>query len=593
MKFARDAKLFQRMLIQAFFLIPASILLLTLIHFANRSLDFSAESLYLYLTSNPSEESSLAGSWNWYLHSLLTAAGGDLVVYRKVTIIITFVTVMLFSRSFFRTPITQGRSSVFDFRFLLNVGLSTGAAVFFYRYFLLTPGYNWLAFIGILVALTGALYWIDESTSPIWPVMTLCGLGIATMGRPFSGIVIFLVMMSNTLIRNDVIKFRRNGKLFIGAFFAYLLIHHIFILSIPATINNWRQITLVSQSEESYAIHTLITEFASELIALPIHLIEVSHGLIFVPLVAIILTFIVKASYFKKLALLSSVLALIIFQILLLVGGVFKYLPSTSSQLGYALVTLVTFGILCSYLICINSQRTIGDVIPTSNYGNFETKNILVLSGIVAYSFSSNNGTINQSIGIGVLYVALYLVNISRFAHGSFGTNLMVFNTIFLIAALSQVAIGALQNPYRSVDISKNVYPVTIRGESTLYVSDERASDINEVKLLASLTKLNFSDSYLVDLSPFTPFVAYEMGFKTIETPLLINSQYLAEFARRNDAKLQHAWILTSDSKNSLDVNVLLDELDKTLDSDYENVAVLHGRYCRNSECALSLWKPK
>ena len=593
MKFAQNEKVVQRGLMNALFLIPAFILLLIFIHFATRSLDFSDESLYLYLSSNPSKESSLAGSWNWYLNILFTATGGDIVVYRKVTLVITFTAAMLFSKSFVRTPNISSQSSAFDFRFLLNVGLSTGAAVFFYRYFLLTPGYNWLAFIGILVALTGALHWIDKSGSPIWPVITLCGLGIATMGRPFSGIVIFIVMMSNTLIRNDVVNFRRNGKLFIGALLAFLLIHHRFILPIPATIDNWRQITLVSQSEESYSIHTLITEFARELIALPIHSIEVSHGLIFVPLVAIFLTFIVRASYSKKLALLSSVLALIIFQIILLVSGVFKYLPSTSSQLGYALVTLVTFGILCSYLICINSLRPNADVIPTADDRNFKTKNILVLSGIVAYSFSSNNGTINQSIGIGVLYVALYLVNLSRFVHGKSGAIFMGFNAIFLIAALGQVTIGALQNPYRSVDISKNIYPVTIQGESTLFVSEERASDINEVKLLASLRNLDFSDSYLVDLSPFTPFVAYEMGFKTIETPLLINSQYLAEFARRNDAKLQHAWILTSDTKNSLDVNVLLDELDKTLDSDYEIVAVLHGRYCRNSECALSLWKPK
>jgi hypothetical protein len=183
-------------------------------------------------------------------------------------------------------------------------------------------------------------------------------------------------------------------------------------------------------------------------------------------------------------------------------------------------------------------------------------------------------------------------LSISKIVRGRLGEKLIVANAVLLIAALGQVAIGALQNPYRSDDIIKNTYPVVIRDKGILYVSKERASDINAINLIATQLGSSVNDSYLVDLSPFTTFVTHQLGFKTIETPLLINSQYLTEFARRNDAILQQAWILTSDSDNSLDVNVLLVELEKTLDKDYELVTVLQGRYCRNSECELSLWKP-
>jgi hypothetical protein len=572
--------------------LPTLSIAFLLLFYSNRSIDFSDESLYLYLTSNPSEEASLAGSWNWYLNMIYSSLGKDLAVYRQATIVLTFAATFMFSRAIFRNLKSPDNSVVFDLTNLLNTALTTGAAIFFYRYFLLTPGYNWLAFIGILFALTGALHWLDQSKSPMWPVVTLCGLGLATMGRPFSGFFIFLVMMSNELIRNDFLKFRRNGKIFIGTLFAYLIIHHLFILSISTTINNWRQITLVSQSESDYSISNLALEFARELVTLPINSIAVSYGLIAVPLIAIASTLVNKDKKPKKIALAASVAALIAFQVLLLIRGTYKYSQETSSELGSALVTIVLFGILCSYLMSMNTHILSENENARADEKNFKKKYILLVSGIIAYSFSSNNGMIKQSIGIGVLYVAIYLLSISKIVRGRLGEKLIVANAVLLIAALGQVAIGALQNPYRSDDIIKNTYPVVIRDKGILYVSKERASDINAINLIATQLGSSVNDSYLVDLSPFTTFVTHQLGFKTIETPLLINSQYLTEFARRNDAILQQAWILTSDSDNSLDVNVLLVELEKTLDKDYELVTVLQGRYCRNSECELSLWKP-
>jgi hypothetical protein len=220
MKFVWDSTVVNRGIIQLLFLAPALTLLSFLLYFANRSIDFSDESLYLYLTSNPSEEAALAGSWNWYLNVLHAALGGDLVVYRQATITITFVLAFLLARAFFRSEETLGSPDAIKFNSLLNAALVAGAAVFFYRYFLLTPGYNWLAFVGILISLTGAIKWLDQSKSPIWPVITLCGLGIATMGRPFSGVFIFVAMMMSEVIRNDLFKLKRNGKLFIGTLLA-------------------------------------------------------------------------------------------------------------------------------------------------------------------------------------------------------------------------------------------------------------------------------------------------------------------------------------------------------------------------------------
>jgi hypothetical protein len=169
----------------------------------------------------------------------------------------------------------------------------------------------------------------------------------------------------------------------------------------------------------------------------------------------------------------------------------------------------------------------------------------------------------------------------------------LFLNLLFVFVACSQVLQGALQYPYRSENLTNNTSTVVVGGNSHLLVAKDRAEDIEAVTRISQKIDVDVSNRpYLVDLSPFTTFVAYEIGFKSVETPFFLNTDYLLELAERNDVTLQQAWIMTSDSNQSIDPSQLLIGLGKTLEKDYKLYAILEGDYCRNTQCTLFLWKP-
>jgi hypothetical protein len=476
----------------------------------------------------------------------------------------------------------------------LPIVVTTISAVFFYRNALITPGYNWLALIGILLSLAGAAKWLGDEQSLIWPAISVVGLGVATMARPTAGILIFFVMLTYRKIRTDILRMTPAGKTFFATVISFAVFHQLFVISISATLDAWQQTFLVSKSDNSYSLINLLSQAVSDLTSFPYNAVSVSRGLILIPVFIIGANFLAKNNEVRNMVQSALVLgALGAFAALLIMSHTFISSPEAKNRIGLNLATLTFFGFLAAVSLRTDVSEVKSDtkIQIGSEYSGNATK--LLVVGIFAYAFSSNNGVLNQSAGIGILYVALYLHFILGISQQKLKQKMLVFNVVFLLVISAQVLLGAWQNPYRSVNLSENTYPATVGGDSKILVSKSRFEDISKVEAISSKINAKNRNLYLVDLSPFTTYIPYQLEFKTIETPLIISPNYLDGYAHRNKAKLESAWIMTSDSKKSVDPTNLLRVLGKTIEHDYELAYTLDGNFCRNLPCRLTLWKPR
>ena len=565
-----------------------------LLFYSRRSLDFSDESLYLYLTSSPTQESTLAGVWNWYLNIFYRISGDDIVLYRQISVVIAFTCSYLFSWAYFSSTYKPMKTKIgITFPFM-PVILAATSTVFFYRYTLITPGYNWLALIGVLLSIAGALKWLSGNTSMIWPALSVLGLGLTTMARPTSGIVIFLAMLCYRKIRTDIFKFTFFGRIFFLSIFGFAVLHHLLLVSASVTIKALRQTYLAAQVDKSHSFLSLLSQATNDLINFPLHAVSISKGLILIPVFFILINFATKnkkiQSVFQATLVLSSLAG---FAVLLILNQMVVYTPSRGGDAGSSLATLVLFGFLAALSLGSLNESEESGILERNRNKYSGNASVLLLGGILGFAFSSNNGLLNQSAGIGILYIALYLSFILRISQQKWELNFLTVNVIFLVIVFSQVLYGAWQNPYRSVNLSENTYSVIVGGGNKILVSKSRAEDISKVKSIADEIDAKNANLYLVDLSPFTTYIPYELEFKTIETPLITESAYLDGFAQRNKDLLQKAWILTSNSKRALDPNDLMSVLGKSLEDDYQFAYSLDGNYCQGKTCKLMLWKPK
>jgi hypothetical protein len=521
-------------------------------------------------------------------------SGEDIVLYRQISVVIAFACSYLFSWAYFSNS-PKPKNTKIDFRFsLLPTVVTTISVVFFYRNALITPGYNWLALIGILISLAGAAKWLRGEPLTFWPVISAVGLGVATMARPTSGILIFLAMLTYSKIRVDIFRVTSAGKTFFTTVIVYVLLHNFFVISISGTIKAWQQTLSTSQFDESHSLLNLLLQAVTEFLKFPLDSITTSRGLILLPIFIICTNFLVKKNKVQnKLHAAFALGGLAVFAASLIRSESFIASAEAKNKIGFTLATLLLFG----FLAVVALRNNVGELESDTNKqigfeysGNATT---LLLAGIVAYSFSSNNGLLNQSAGIGILYIALYFQYILGIRQQKLKQNVLIFNVIFLVIVSSQVIYGAWQNPYRSSNLGQNIFPISVGSGSHLLVSKSRAADILKVEALANSIDAKNQNLYLVDLSPFTTFIPYQLEFKSIETPLIISPNYLDGYAHRNKAKLESAWIMTSDSKKSVDPTNLLRVLGKTIEHDYELAYTLDGNFCRNLPCRLTLWKPR
>jgi hypothetical protein len=153
--------------------------------------------------------------------------------------------------------------------------------------------------------------------------------------------------------------------------------------------------------------------------------------------------------------------------------------------------------------------------------------------------------------------------------------------------------VSGFNAPYRSEGFNwGNSYTVVDTHGSKVKISNDQASVVSTI-LNSDVALANQSENVLIDLTPFTTYFYYALGFKSIETPFWGFQDYAEFLTDKHKDELTNAWLLTSDDKKAIDPVEIASILSKKFPEDYNLVATYSGNLCRNKYCIQQLWKPK
>lgn len=194
-------KIFQNILIAA--CIGGSLVLLGwLIRYSSFGFDFTDESFYVVSMANPFLHDYSHTQFGFLYHPIYLLLGGDLVLLRRLNILLTFFLALWLSHSYLRALVPELRGGSFML-LAIAAGLSTSTTIIFDAW-LLTPSYNSLALQALMLTGVGLLHADREMHR--WSIFgwVLVGIGgwIAFMAKPSTALALaFGVLLYAALAR--------------------------------------------------------------------------------------------------------------------------------------------------------------------------------------------------------------------------------------------------------------------------------------------------------------------------------------------------------------------------------------------------------
>jgi hypothetical protein len=179
----------------ASFAFPSFVLVLSLIvvgqvlFVANRGLDFTDEGWYLSWISNPGKYKFSVTQFSFVYHPIFILLNQDIALLRVFNIISLWgLSSLLAFLTFSDYPSFSARLGTW-FKLPLALGVGSLSMAFFAPHWLMTPNYNSLNFLGILIAFIGTHFVKAEQKATIfWGVLvTALGIGLSFLAKPTSG----------------------------------------------------------------------------------------------------------------------------------------------------------------------------------------------------------------------------------------------------------------------------------------------------------------------------------------------------------------------------------------------------------------------
>jgi hypothetical protein len=124
-----------------------------------RGFDITDESFYILWASNPADILASTIQFGHYTGILYSLANGSLAVFRLLGLLLLLITAGIFSHSVERYWRHLSGASVSTYSHWLSLGVILSGAIAYYKTWLVTPSYNWLALISVL-------HYVPLHTSP-------------------------------------------------------------------------------------------------------------------------------------------------------------------------------------------------------------------------------------------------------------------------------------------------------------------------------------------------------------------------------------------------------------------------------------------
>ena len=571
-----------------------------------RNIGFSEESLYLILVHNSDPTVSFCGPWANYLRLLYLIAHQDIFFYRLIGGLLLFGTattfgyVVIFSRM--RTPQLTKLTRICG---ALLIGISS---LYYYDFMKFTPYYTWMALECVLIASIGIHLGLTANTKTrIWigGFLASFGLFLATIARPFAGIALVIFVLLDVVLTRQISRVRKLLLPIITTGIVFSVLHFLLISNFTNTMNGIKFTQVIGASDPTHTFMYLVKQSVWQFLKIPLETTKASYGLILIPLFVIVLQKL-NPTAFAKSSLKAILLASLGIQLTVILVSQNFIVLFTSKHNQATLVNVYSWvAVTLTILFTFSAIGLLSE--PSENSEELKNNQGLgawtFVGGIIAVTFSSNQGVLGLSSCLIIFYVAIVLLIIVR---SSDKLALQIGFAVFAIFLGFNFFITIRETAkYHFDDASittQNTPTIIGPNDSLLHLSDTHSEDVAEVRKL-KYSNLIDRNAKFVNLSPFydSMYLQFELDLKSIQSPYLVNNATAKYVAGENASAFRKAWLILETDNNDdlvspvIPPNEFPTYFGRSFSDGYKMVAKFNGRYCNvnpSAICSLSIWKP-
>ena len=581
-----------------------------------RGFDITDESFYILSASNPGDILASTTQFGYYTGILYSLADGNLVVFRLLGLLVLLITAGLFSYSLERYWRHLSGVSISDYSGWLSLGVILAGTAVYYKTWLLTPSYNWLALIGVLIVASGLLNAAVNATgrdvdshgnSGLIGYGLVAGFGgsLSFMAKPTTAAVLAIIFLYFTAVTS----LRHRWKVFVAVSLLssamFIFIHAIIFENglIPFYVKLHDGSELGKLLAGGHTIGNISLQAYEDLKQIPNRLVQV-FPIVYAGLAFLLLFFVSMITRYRKI---PKKVSGAIFIVILILMSLYAWILLQKAGLwvgGRGVKVQIGFGGLAfSFVLIFFGLSTLA--LWKKEESDYHSHNIkfrqmlklyvflLVLA--MAYAFGSANGLVRQMSGGFVflsaasLYAAFWIDQHVEKKYLGYAVSLLFVLSVFLILT------HAYRNPYRIDKVKDQVVRVSFVGhDGAIFVDEDTADYINNLKKPA-LDAGWKPGMFLIDMTGGSPGATVILGGRAPGTPWLLGGYKGSDnFARGILAKvsapiLHTAWILTAPKGKRKLSNEVLSDLGLEFPLNYE--AVGKAKTGHRNEDQL-LWRP-
>lgn len=569
-------------------------------------LDITDEGLYLRSADTLGPDYAYAGFSGAYLHPLFRLAGYDVATFRALGIILLGVSGLVLSYGFRRALASNlatvpGDSHVVDTmtRVCLDVAIVCGAETY-YSLFLLTPSYNWLTLVGVLVCGAGALALLGPERGSrrdlADPALVAFGSFLALMGRPTAGVGLWVIGVT-LLLAASARPFRRRlfalGVL-TAVTFAVGVFHLVFVTGWSDSLDIARRTAYFAQNDVGgHDLRSLGTSTVRQL-ALIGPGVSAQVGVL--PLLGFSVLFAGWAPARLRGAVAGALGAASVAVVAWRVWAVGGFAGAHDAVLllpfaGFAL--LLTAAIVFASAVALQwlsgPRAARGDVLVRA--ARFLAAGAFFVFSAGLYTFSSNNGVVYQLWGgFGILAIATILLVTSGLGRAALPVTAATMAAVCGVAAICTISGGAAA-PYRMAPMAASTVPTRVSDRGAILNLSPASAEALTTMRSKALSGGWRAGMPLIDLTPFHPGIGYLLNARPPTTILIGRSPQVMRWALRqqDEAVFHDAWLLTQSSTTPRQLAVI-GVLDRSFPVDYQRVAAVSYP---PDPLPLELWRPR
>jgi len=560
-----------------------------------RGFDITDESYYILYAEHQDEIYPVIRRDGVYTGMLYALTHGNLAYFRLSGIILLLIVSTWLAVEIVKYLSTEMRMIINKWFLIIPIIISS---LGYYRYWLLTPSYNWLALLSIMLVLIALLRVINRKYTNYKKIFAFdylllaFSLNLAFMAKPTTALILALIIFLFTIIE------RKNVNLFKAYFSIFVLTIAIVLMHIIWAYGDFSQyydrliesLHRMSTVDPRYTLNDRITTTIKEFKDFffeKYYFQRIKNLYIFIIIILILLAVTVKT--YRRIGVLVLYLIFISYIYLLFNEGLILKLKA----IWFRLTELLTL----SWVIVFIS------LLYTAKFKIFFRRYLFLFSitcvfslGSIAYALGTN-GTMIYAMSSSIIFIVIGIMIANTIIDNILSVNIFLVTAGIAISIfVFHVLLSAYNNPYRLItNITDQNQKVDLLGG--LYVDEVNKKYIETLKRIKEKYTKSNQKITLLDMTGGSPGANVILDADFFGEPWLAGaypgsnkSLKMILESYRGSKKLKEAWILTAPKgKRKLDL-IILNDFDLNFPENYEKIQILKTAHRAETQ---ELWRPK